>query len=73
MMSDTHRRMSWQPPEDDQLLLQAIVLPGSRGRAAWRAWSSRMALDDVGPAAYRLLPELYHVLVETGEAAPDLA
>jgi len=73
MSPDSPRRADWQPAGDDLLLLQALLLPGRPGFDAWRAWSARVALDDVGPAAFRLLPELSRVLREHGVATPDLA
>ncbi len=66
-------RSDWRPGEADRLLLQAVLLPGQPGQAAWRAWSARVKLDDVGSAAYRLLPELYQTLAARGDESSDLA
>src|SRR5438093_1242998 len=73
MAPDGSRRTSWQPDDTDRLLLQALLLPGPAGRAAWRSWSERVPLDDVGAAAYRLLPELFQVLLQAGVETPDWA
>src|SRR5689334_22323796 len=73
-MAPDHRPPDdWRPGAADRLLLQAILLLGADGRAAWQDWSARVKLDDVGPAAFRLLPELYPSLAALGVETPDRA
>ncbi len=62
---------SW-PGEAQRWLLQACVLPGPEGVAAWERWRGRVRLEDVDHASMRLLPMLHHALVQAGVSDPDL-
>jgi len=64
------RRGSGLPNPEQRLLLAAALLPGEPARAAYRAWSAAVALDDVDPGSFRLLPLLAHNLADLAE--PDL-
>ena len=52
----------WPTPEQE-LLLQAALLPGSRGVDAWREWSARVDLDALDFGSHRLLPLLHRNLL----------
>ncbi len=66
-------RADWRPSETDRLLLQALLLPDQPAQAAWQAWAARVQLDDVGGAAFHLLPALYQRLADHAWPSPDLA
>jgi hypothetical protein len=73
MASDAPARSDWLPSESDRLLLQALILPGAAGQAAYRAWSGRVPLDEVAGPNFHLLPQLYQSLSQAGADSPDLA
>jgi hypothetical protein len=61
------------PTPDQELLLRACLQSGADAVDAWRRWRSRVELDDVDPASFRLLPLLYRTLQRHGVHDADLA
>jgi hypothetical protein len=54
------------PTPDQELLLGACLRTGPDAIDAWRRWRSRVDLDDVDDASFRLLPLLYRALQRHG-------
>lgn len=60
--------LSWPPrapaevnlSENHRLLLQAALGEGAPAAAAYKAWRSRVPLDDIDPGAYRILGHVVH-------------
>jgi hypothetical protein len=50
------------PTHEQELLLKACLLSGEGALAAWQAWKSSDAPDDLDPGSFRLLPLLYRNL-----------
>ena len=57
------------PTTDQELLLRACLRTGTDAVDAWRRWRSRIDLDDVDDASFRLLPLLYRTLATLREDA----
>ncbi|MCC7361488.1 MAG: nucleotidyltransferase family protein [Anaerolineales bacterium] len=60
------------PNATQQRLLQAALLPGEAGRAAWQAWRAAADPQRLDAGSHRLLPLLYHNLRALGVADPAL-
>jgi Uncharacterised nucleotidyltransferase len=50
---------NWHPSHEQELLLQAALMPGGRARQAWEEWYRAGALDRLDAGSQRLLPLLY--------------
>ncbi len=61
------------PTADQELLLRACLCPPAHAIEAWRRWRSRVDLDDVDAASFRLLPLLFRTLQRHGVTDGDLA
>jgi hypothetical protein len=55
------------------LLLRAVVRGDAEALAAFSDWRQRVQFEDVGAAAYRVMPMLVEVVTKHGLADPDLA
>jgi hypothetical protein len=60
------------PTQVQELLLKACLSQGERAIAAWQAWKSRGAMEDLDPGSFRLLPLLYQNLREHGLQEPAM-
>jgi hypothetical protein len=58
------------PTQEQEWLLQASLLQGPRGLAAWERWKSSVNVEDVDYASHRLFPLLYHNLHSQGVRDP---
>jgi hypothetical protein len=61
------------PDEIQELLLQAALLPGDRGEAAWASVRPRIDVDHLPGELHRLMPLLWKALSDRGADHPDLA
>jgi len=57
---------SYRPNAQQELLLQAALLPDEAGRAAWRRIRASIALDPLDGASQSLLPLVYRNLMGPG-------
>lgn len=62
---------NWPNPTQ-LLLLQACLSSGAEAVSAWRAWQSKIALDDIDYGSLRLIPLLYHNLRQLDVVDDDL-
>jgi hypothetical protein len=60
------------PDEVQQLLLEAALLPGDAGAAAWAAVRPRIDVDHLPGELHRLMPALSKALAAAGVADPEL-
>jgi hypothetical protein len=60
------------PDEIQELLLQAALLPGDAGAAAWAAVRPRIDVDHLPGELHRLMPSLSKALTACGVDDPDL-
>jgi hypothetical protein len=60
------------PDEVQELLLQAALLPGDAGAAAWAAVRPRIDIDHLPGELHRLMPALSKTLASGGVAEPEL-
>jgi len=61
------------PSFAQELFLQAALLPGDLGLAAWRQWSRQVSWEkDIDTGSFALLPLLYHHLKELGVDDPAM-
>jgi hypothetical protein len=61
------------PTREQELLLQACLLPGERALEAWHQWKSVADIDDVDLGSFRLLPLLYRNLSTHGVDEPIMS
>lgn len=54
------------PAPMDALLLEAALVPGERGRAAWEAWSRAVDLESTSYSSMRLFPLLHDAVRRRG-------
>src|SRR4030042_3024069 len=67
------RRNGAFPSFEQELFLQAALLPGDLGLAAWRQWSRHVAWEkDIYQGSFALLPLLYNHLKELGVDDPAM-
>jgi Uncharacterised nucleotidyltransferase len=67
------RRNGAFPSFEQELLLQAALLPGDLGLAAWRKWKQRVSWEeDLDAGSFALLPLLYNHLKELGVDDPAM-
>ncbi len=60
-------RPPYRPSAQQELLLQAALLPGEAGRAAWRRVRASVASEALDGASQSLLPLVYHNLARLGD------
>ncbi len=67
------RRNGAFPTLEQELFLQAALLPGESGRTAWRNWKQNVSWEkDLDAGSFALLPLLYAHLKELGVDDPDM-
>jgi hypothetical protein len=73
MTEKTPRRNGAFPTFEQELFLQAALLPGDSGLAAWRKWKQQVPWEkDIDAGSFALLPLLYHHLKELGVDDPAM-
>jgi len=63
---------SYRPSAQQELLLQAALLPDEAGRAAWRRIPASMAFEALDGASQSLLPLVYRNLIRLGDGAAGI-
>ncbi|HEX5034972.1 MAG TPA: nucleotidyltransferase family protein [bacterium] len=58
------------PDSDQELLLKAAILEGPEAIEAWQQWKSRVDIDDIDYADFRMVPLLYRNLLSLGVKDP---
>jgi hypothetical protein len=53
-------------PPVNEFMLKAALLPGEVGQAAWEQWLARADIDRLDYSSFRLVPLLYHNLLQNG-------
>lgn len=69
-MKTSSDRPAFLPTPQQELLLQACLFDGEPAIAAWRAWRSQVALEEIDLGASRLLPMLADRLLQLGVDDP---
>ncbi len=60
------RPSACQPTPDQELLLDAILLPGDEAAEAWQKWQQHGDIDHLEPASFQVMPLLYWNLAREG-------
>jgi Uncharacterised nucleotidyltransferase len=60
------------PDAAQELLLKAALTSGAAAVEAWRSWQGSVALEDVDPGSFRLLPLVYRNLTSQGRDPDEL-
>jgi hypothetical protein len=60
---------NYRPTAQQELLLQAALLPDEAGHAAWRRIHASIAFEPLDGASRSLLPLVYRNLVRLGAAS----
>jgi hypothetical protein len=63
MVNLTRLPHPWELSQEHELLLKAACLQGEAAMAAWQQWKSDIDIENLAPAAYGLLPQLYQNLL----------
>lgn len=63
---------TYRPTAQQELLLQAALLPGEAGRSAWRRVSAPSAVEALDVASQSLLPLVYQNLARLGVRGGDI-
>jgi hypothetical protein len=73
MTKKTPDRIGAFPTIEQELFLQAALLPGEAGLAAWRRWKQLVPWEkEMDAGSFALLPLLYHHLKELGVDDPAM-
>jgi hypothetical protein len=62
----------WRLDDNDRLLLRAALGPAQAAAEAYLSWRRRVPLDDIGVAAFRLLPGLIQTALQQGVEDSEL-
>ena len=72
-MTKTGNKRIFKPDAAQETLLRAVLRPPAETVTHWRKWQRMVALDDIDPASFRLLPLLHHKLGQAGVPEKQLA